>query len=148
MLDATWSAALALRRRRSADVTREVRGYWRFQCAKTENVVRGSDWRRGWDSNPRYGYPYAAFRVRCFQPLSHLSAAEGARAPLGGRYVTNAVKRDKRSRALGGSLVRQASCWAFGIRRAVISPVRLGAKSARGASELRSKFLVGDEILS
>src|SRR6185312_3644869 len=31
-------------------------------------------WRRGWDSNPRYGCPYAAFRVRCFQPLSHLSA--------------------------------------------------------------------------
>src|SRR5262245_20953900 len=30
-------------------------------------------WRRGWDSNPRYGCPYAAFRVRCFQPLSHLS---------------------------------------------------------------------------
>ena len=32
------------------------------------------NWRRGWDSNPRYGCPYAAFRVRCFQPLSHLSA--------------------------------------------------------------------------
>src|SRR5215469_6579594 len=31
-------------------------------------------WRKGGDSNPRYGYPYAAFRVRCFQPLSHLSA--------------------------------------------------------------------------
>ena len=31
-------------------------------------------WRRGWDSNPRYGCPYAAFRVRCFRPLSHLSA--------------------------------------------------------------------------
>ena len=31
-------------------------------------------WRRGRDSNPRYGCPYAAFRVRCFQPLSHLSA--------------------------------------------------------------------------
>src|SRR5262249_8662316 len=33
------------------------------------------NWRRGRDSNPRYGYPYAAFRVRCFQPLSHLSVA-------------------------------------------------------------------------
>src|SRR5215475_9075291 len=30
-------------------------------------------WRRGRDSNPRYPYEYAAFRVRCFQPLSHLS---------------------------------------------------------------------------
>src|SRR5262245_32290950 len=34
---------------------------------------RRNIWRRGRDSNPRYGYPYAAFRVRCFQPLSHLS---------------------------------------------------------------------------
>ena len=31
------------------------------------------DWRRGRDSNPRYGCPYAAFRVRCIQPLCHLS---------------------------------------------------------------------------
>src|SRR6266571_1001158 len=31
--------------------------------------------RRGRDSNPRYGYPYAAFRVRCNRPLSHLSVA-------------------------------------------------------------------------
>src|SRR3712207_1420946 len=30
-------------------------------------------WRRGGDSNPRYGCPYAAFRVRCIQPLCHLS---------------------------------------------------------------------------
>jgi hypothetical protein len=32
-------------------------------------------WRRGRDSNPRYGCPYAAFRVRCIQPLCHLSGA-------------------------------------------------------------------------
>jgi hypothetical protein len=32
-------------------------------------------WRRGWDSNPRYGSPYARFRGEYFQPLSHLSAA-------------------------------------------------------------------------
>src|SRR5258707_14853486 len=31
-------------------------------------------WRRGWDLNPRYGFPYARFRGECFQPLSHLSA--------------------------------------------------------------------------
>ncbi len=37
------------------------------------------NWRRGRDSNPRYSCPYAAFRVRCFQPLSHLSAAMGCR---------------------------------------------------------------------
>ena len=34
-------------------------------------------WRRGWDSNPRYGSPYARFRGEYFQPLSHLSAVVG-----------------------------------------------------------------------
>src|SRR5215469_6541803 len=34
-------------------------------------------WRRGWDSNPRYGSPYARFRGEYFQPLSHLSAVFG-----------------------------------------------------------------------
>src|SRR5216684_7161116 len=36
-------------------------------------------WRRGWDLNPRYGFPYARFRGECFQPLSHLSADREAR---------------------------------------------------------------------
>src|SRR6266576_5473022 len=31
-------------------------------------------WRRGWDSNPRYGFPYARFRGEYFQQLSHLSS--------------------------------------------------------------------------
>src|SRR5260370_30419288 len=31
-------------------------------------------WRRGWDSNPRYGFPYARFRGEYFQRLSHLCA--------------------------------------------------------------------------
>src|SRR5215813_10041230 len=43
----------------------------RSQKHETRQIL--SSWRRGRDSNPRYGYPYAAFRVRCFQPLSHLS---------------------------------------------------------------------------
>src|SRR5215475_5449046 len=38
-------------------------------------------WRRGRDSNPRYGYPYAAFRVRCIQPLCHLSRPWAVRRP-------------------------------------------------------------------
>ncbi len=37
--------------------------------------MRTALWRRGRDSNPRYPYEYAAFRVRCFQPLSHLSGS-------------------------------------------------------------------------
>jgi hypothetical protein len=35
--------------------------------------AKNASWRRGRDSNPRYGCPYAAFRVRCIQPLCHLS---------------------------------------------------------------------------
>ena len=42
------------------------------------SVVRspGSDkpcWRRGWDSNPRNGFPFTAFPVLPVQPLLHLS---------------------------------------------------------------------------
>ena len=32
-----------------------------------------TSWRRGWDSNPRYGYPYNGFRDRPIRPLWHLS---------------------------------------------------------------------------
>src|ERR1700684_2382640 len=39
----------------------------------SETIVYKDDWRRGRDSNPRYGCPYAAFRVRCIRPLCHLS---------------------------------------------------------------------------
>jgi site-specific DNA recombinase len=39
----------------------------------TSVPTQGLNWRRGRDSNPRYPCEYAAFRVRCFQPLSHLS---------------------------------------------------------------------------
>ncbi len=43
--------------------------------------TQGLKWRRGRDSNPRYPCEYAAFRVRCFQPLSHLSRRDrGAEA--------------------------------------------------------------------
>src|SRR3989344_9323309 len=31
------------------------------------------NWRRGWDSNPRYPFGYNALARRRFQPLSHLS---------------------------------------------------------------------------
>ncbi len=34
-------------------------------------------WRRGRDSNPRYGCPYSAFRVRRDRPLCHLSGCSG-----------------------------------------------------------------------
>ena len=43
--------------------------------SKSLYITDAYAWRRGRDSNPRYGCPYAAFRVRCYRPLSHLSVA-------------------------------------------------------------------------
>src|SRR5258708_36995353 len=71
---------------------------WRTMAEGDE----GASWRRGRDSNPRYGYPYAAFRVRCFQPLSHLSvAAEGANILSVGGYVSNATRLNKNGLSSG-----------------------------------------------
>jgi hypothetical protein len=37
------------------------------------------DWRRGWDSNPRYGLsPYNGLANRRLQPLGHPSGGSGA----------------------------------------------------------------------
>src|SRR4026208_258470 len=36
--------------------------------------ARTSIWRREWDSNPRYGFPYTRFPSVRLQPLGHLSA--------------------------------------------------------------------------
>jgi hypothetical protein len=68
------------------------------------------DWRRGRDSNPRYGYPYAAFRVRCIQPLCHLSAARpGLKKPqTDGRYLTKRAKTNKGRAAYIGFRERNA----------------------------------------
>src|SRR5437868_8966805 len=48
-------------------------------------------WRRGWDSNPRYGFPYARFRGEYFQPLSHLSAVSES------RLTDESAKRQRRA---------------------------------------------------
>src|SRR3712207_913720 len=42
---------------------------------QTNNLKSGASvvWRRGWDSNPRYGSPYTAFPVLPIQPLLHLA---------------------------------------------------------------------------
>ena len=38
-------------------------------------------WRRGWDLNPRLGFPNTRFRGELFQPLRHLSSSSLANAP-------------------------------------------------------------------
>src|SRR6266851_2568494 len=45
-------------------------------------------WRRGRDLNPRYGCPYAAFRVRCDRPLCHLSGSR-----TGAAYLEQSAKK-------------------------------------------------------
>src|SRR6184192_1732672 len=67
----------------------------------TQTLVDGSKrrwrvaWRRGRDSNPRYGCPYAAFRVRCIQPLCHLSIGASAGKPRAPKYLAKAAERNK-----------------------------------------------------
>ena len=42
------------------------------------NLIRleETQWRTGWDSNPRYGFPYAGFQDQSLKPLGHLSLPE------------------------------------------------------------------------
>ena len=60
-------------------------------------------WRRGRDLNPRYGCPYAAFRVRCDRPLCHLSggvfrASWGKVESAGGRKIDAARRPEGKRR--------------------------------------------------
>src|SRR6516225_381781 len=41
---------------------------------------RTSRWRREWDSNPRYGFPYTRFPSVRLKPLGHPSGTVAARA--------------------------------------------------------------------
>src|SRR5260370_29792699 len=59
-------------------------------------------WRRGWDSNPRYGFPYARFRGEYFQPLSHLSAVIEA-SIVAERLVFRQCTSGQCATALGGA---------------------------------------------
>src|SRR3954464_9132823 len=38
-----------------------------------EGAARSRSWRREWDSNPRYGFPYTRFPSERLQPLGHPS---------------------------------------------------------------------------
>src|SRR5258706_10628394 len=58
--------------------------------AGTEVPCLRGEWRREWDSNPRYGYPYTRFPSERLKPLGHPSAKTRADYSAGRR-------RDKRS---------------------------------------------------
>src|SRR6476659_5359969 len=60
-------------RRRGSDIA-EISG----ELAPVKQVGRQQvqlleSWRTGWDSNPRYGFPYTRFPSERLQPLGHLS---------------------------------------------------------------------------
>ena len=67
----TWAENLAATRQplRPRTVTHVLGTFCYLSLRAGQEII----WRTGRDSNPRYSCPYAAFRVRCFQPLSHLS---------------------------------------------------------------------------
>ena len=61
---------------RPGDADRD-QSYFLFGTTEEQlDFLRKGFWRRGWDSNPRYPRGHAAFRVRCFRPLSHLSTRQ------------------------------------------------------------------------
>ena len=74
--------------------------------------LRKSPWRRGWDSNPRCGCPYTAFRVRRIRPLCHLSAVSerllgiGPRSKRARRLAEHLQLAKPLSREFGGSIPR------------------------------------------
>src|SRR5579862_1795696 len=43
---------------------------------RTSKARESNKWRRGWDSNPRSGFPDTRFRGELLQPLGHLSAED------------------------------------------------------------------------
>ena len=47
------------------------------------------EWRREWDSNPRYGFPYTRFPSVRLQPLGHLSKPRREAQYSGGRTRYN-----------------------------------------------------------
>ena len=60
--------------------SRHERNRWLWRASIVKKPARPGgraiNWRRGWDSNPRYPSRYNGFRDRPIQPLSHLSVSE------------------------------------------------------------------------
>jgi hypothetical protein len=63
------------------------------------------NWRKGWDSNPRYSFPHAGFQDRCLKPLGHPS--EDDQTLLARRSCTATCVRRAPYHA---SLWRRAAC--------------------------------------
>src|SRR2546421_274853 len=46
---------------------------WTLTFSSNPRQKKQESWRREWDSNPRYGFPYTRFPSVRLQPLGHLS---------------------------------------------------------------------------
>src|SRR5215207_7783226 len=110
----------------------------RASKSQTSSGLLLHGWRRGRDSNPRYGCPYAAFRVRCIQPLCHLSACarpwlNGGRDSMGGELP----QASPWQRFAGAKPPARASprwvCVDIARGRAYMAGSRAGGSSARFA---------------
>ena len=55
--------------------------------------LRTITWRREWDSNPRYGFPYTRFPSVRLQPLGHPSKENGGRTIAAEGSVTTRGRR-------------------------------------------------------
>ena len=98
-----------------------TRGYFAIIVdGKISLQKQRTSWRRGWDSNPRYGYPYNGFRDRPIRPLWHLSVRRscsllpGARQPEGPEILG---LRQGRDRLLQGKLAIDLSALPSILRR-------------------------------
>ena len=88
-------------------------------------------WRRRWDSNPRYGLPYAGFQDRCLKPLGHSSNA------LTGLHIWNrGIPENRRLRTI---------CCRNAVRVGFYSPFRrrvnvLGGIGLRSGLDMRMEI--------
>src|SRR5438094_6919785 len=51
---------------------------WTLTFSSNPRQTKQESWRREWDSNPRYGFPYTRFPSVRLQPLGHPSATASA----------------------------------------------------------------------
>ena len=56
-----------------ADFFRRIEDVLGKNFRKEPNPLKTKIWRRGWDSNPRLGFPNTRFPSVLLQPLGHLS---------------------------------------------------------------------------
>ena len=69
-----YSVRATIRSSQAQRQTSQIRGP-NPSLAPIGERVGGRVWRREWDSNPRYGFPYTRFPSERLQPLGHLSDA-------------------------------------------------------------------------